>query len=293
MTYTAFYIPAESVAENIISNQDNTQNIENKLTAALKDLSPQIDIKKVSQNLSIQGSTEFIQKYACGALTLLVQGLPITNQTMLDSLFNGYAPALNITAAQTGYNSLIEMKNAAANGNINVSNFIQGLSNGLSTVEESFRNFNYKKYGEEILIELTTYISENYYVKEQDKHSENNQNQAVVSTDIKEPTCYISGKISNNTQSWSSEEAVEKIKSVMQARKRIVLRHGSKIYENALIKKFKYIKKSDDIITVDIEVRLYDEETSAADKRTVNKNLKKDKQINNYTSPINYAGIYA
>ena len=68
----------------------------------------------------MQGKVEFAQRYATGALTKIINGEPITNKTMLDSLFNTYAPAFNATLEQTGYNSIMQMKDAAAHGTINV-----------------------------------------------------------------------------------------------------------------------------------------------------------------------------
>ena len=89
--------------------------------------------------MDIQCGTAFTQRYAAGALSKIINGEAVTNKTMLDSLFNTYAPALNAGLAQSGFNSLVEMRNAvqAGNGNINVPNFIQGFSNGLNTVKDA------------------------------------------------------------------------------------------------------------------------------------------------------------
>ncbi len=92
------------------------------------------DLKTFASNITLEGATDFVQKYGTAALTTIINKQPVTSQTMLDGLFNGFAPALDMTAVQMGYNSVVEMKNAVQAGNINVTNFIHGFDGALSTV---------------------------------------------------------------------------------------------------------------------------------------------------------------
>ena len=86
----AFYLPIEKL-ENEKADYNQVAKTENSLLGAFakshtKNLN--IDTFKFSKYLSLQGQTEFAQRYATGALTKIINGEPITNKTMLDSLFN-------------------------------------------------------------------------------------------------------------------------------------------------------------------------------------------------------------
>ena len=165
-TYAAFYLPPEK-REEAIPDPKETRYIKDTLKAAWKNFKGDVSgtiknyeeyFDEIADNMDIQCGTAFTQRYAAGALSKIINGEAVTNKTMLDSLFNTYAPALNAGLAQSGFNSLVEMRNAvqAGNGNINVPNFIQGFSNGLNTVKDATFREDISKYGEEIPIDVIT-----------------------------------------------------------------------------------------------------------------------------------------
>ena len=178
MTYSAFYIKPEKNAlkqPNAAMTQGIKEQIENAYKKA-KNTLQNFDIKQMAKNINLQNVSAFTQKYGVAALTTIINQRPVTNQMMLDSLFNGIAPALGITAGQMGFNSLMEMKNAAMAGNINVANFMQGLSNGLSIVADTQDGqADYSKYGDEIPIDLTQQFSENHTMETPDRRVQNGQ----------------------------------------------------------------------------------------------------------------------
>ena len=128
MTYAAIYIKKDNKVVNPVDAVQSA-GIKAELSQAFSNAKTSLqnfDLSKMAQNINLQSATEFTQKYAVGALTMIINQRPVTNQMMLDSLFNGLAPALNLTAAQAGFNSMMEMKSAIESGNINVANFMQG-----------------------------------------------------------------------------------------------------------------------------------------------------------------------
>ena len=188
----------------------------------------------------MQGKVEFVQRYATGALTKIINGEPITNKTMLDSLFNTYAPAFNATLEQTGYNSVMQMKDAAAHGTINVSTFLSGFSNGLNAIQEE-RDFLHRsqKYGEEIPIDVVSSFKSEY-ANDVAVHTFDEK------TDIRdyikslgEVVLTIMGHAMNNSaEMWAIGDYINKLHDAMSQKTPVVFRIGKTIYENVIIKKF-------------------------------------------------------
>ena len=128
MTYAAIYIKPDKPKASVLDSVKAT-TIQGQLKQAFNTAKNNIknfDVKSFANNLTLEGATDFTQKYATAGLTKIINGEPITNQSMMDGLFNGYAPAMDMTAVQMGYNSVREMQVAVKNGNINVANFMQG-----------------------------------------------------------------------------------------------------------------------------------------------------------------------
>ena len=239
-TYAAFYLPPEE-KEVKLPDQKNVDRTANSLSGTLKNLSEiksLVDVKEMARNIDLQSTTEFTQRYAVGALTKIINGEPVTNKTMLDSLFNTYAPALNAGLAQTGFNSIVEMKNAAqaGNGQINVANFVQGFSNGLSIVQSATERVNFSKYGEEVPIDV---ISECVYeydriIAKQKIVGKIDLSQYVG--DLDPVTITIKAHVKNeNAELWSVNDFSNKIIDLFMKEESIIFRAGKSIYENCII----------------------------------------------------------
>ena len=160
----SFYIPKEetSVKEvnHTLSNQskglilDALNNQNSKLT---------FDLGTMCDNLTLQGQREFTQRYAVGAITKIINGQPVTNRTMLDSLFNTYAPAFNASLVKSGYNSVAAMKDAALKGTINPASFLGALDSGLAAIQEEADSLSrFDKYGDEIPVDVVELFSIDY-----------------------------------------------------------------------------------------------------------------------------------
>ena len=238
----AFYLPIEKL-ENEKADYNQVAKTENSLLGAfakshIKKLN--IDTFKFSKYLSLQGQTEFAQRYATGALTKIINGEPITNKTMLDSLFNTYAPAFNATLEQTGYNSIVQMKDAAAHGTINVSTFLSGFSNGLSAIQEE-RDFLYRsqKYGEEIPVDLVTKCDINYESVGAEHPHDIGKNFMDYIKDFGPVNIKVSAHVKNETaEAWNINDYSNKLTDAMVKKEPVVFRIGNTIYEDVVITKY-------------------------------------------------------
>lgn len=243
-TYAAFYLPQE-VPDPEQPDEKESQSLFKTLAGAWKNYSSsdnkidEDDLKDMARNMNIQGGTFFAQKYAAGALSKIINGEPVTNKTMLDSLFNMYAPALNAGLAQTGFNSIIEMKNAVQTGNnINVPNFIQGFSNGLSVIQEMSIE-KPSKYGEEVPIDVVTKIDYNYSALMAKQETESTQMAKNVVMPDEYVLISLSGNIKNeNAELWQVSDFTQKIAKTITNPQYITLRVGKSIYENCLFATF-------------------------------------------------------
>ena len=252
-TYAAIYIPKDPVVDAPPAKVEGIDAVKNDLDKNAQDI--KIPTDEFCFNLSLVKCTAFTQRYAMGALTEIINGRPITNQTMLDSLFNTYAPALNLAAAQMGYNSLMEMRTAVSGANINPSNFLQGFSNGLETVLSLNAEEDDFKYGEEIPIDVVesiklTYTSVGAEKATDDKDNSNTNNKVTTvqtqktengdASQYQKALCPISIEVtghiaSENLEIWSMCDFATRIADAQANSKKVCLRIGKTIYENCTI----------------------------------------------------------
>ena len=258
-TYAAFYLPPEE-KEVKQPNQKNVDRIKGSILQSYNKIQNYMsvdDIKTMAKNIDLQSTTEFTQRYAVGALTKIINGEPVTNKTMLDSLFNTYAPALNAGLAQTGFNSLVEMRNAvqAGNGQINVANFVQGFSNGLSTVQNLADSTNYSKYGEEIPIDVVTSCAYTYTTDKAYQAIADLGSLPQYITGLDAVKIKISGHVKNeNAELWGINDFNNKLVDSMMSKTLLYLRVGKSIYENCTIVSYKPTIENIYNISFDMEI---------------------------------------
>ena len=258
-TYAAFYLPPEE-KEVKLPDQKNVDRIKGSLLQSYNNIQNYMsvdDIKTMARNIDLQSTTEFTQRYAVGALTKIINGEPVTNKTMLDSLFNTYAPALNAGLAQTGFNSLVEMRNAvqAGNGQINVANFVQGFSNGLSTVQNLADTNNYSKYGEEIPIDVVTSCAYTYTTDKAYQAIADLGSLPQYITGLDAVKIKISGHVKNeNAELWGINDFNNKLVDSMMSKTLLYLRVGKSIYENCTIVSYKPTIENIYNISFDMEI---------------------------------------
>ena len=238
MTTAAFYIPNDNIVAKKV-NEEASEKSRGMLLSALKNQHTEIqnfDLKKMCDNLTLQGKVEFVQRYATGALTKIINGQPITCKTMLDSLFNTYAPAINASLAKSGYNSVMAMKDAAAHGTINASSFLGAFNSGLIAVEETSKsNTLFEKYGEEIpidVVEKCEYEYKNITAKRKTQENEEEEYIKPIENVIIKLTGHVKNK---NAELWDMNDFSYKLADAMAAQKEIVMRIGKTIYDGVIL----------------------------------------------------------
>ena len=276
-TYAAFYLPQDE-KELPQPNQKNVDRISNSLIGLKQKFSFTFSddkCREMARNFDLQSTTEFTQRYAVGALTKIINGEPVTNKTMLDSLFNTYAPALNASLAQTGFNSLVEMRNAAQAGNINVANFVQGFSNGLSTIQEMSIE-KPSKYEEEIPIDVVNKCVYTYTTTVAEQKIKELGFLPQYIDDLDPVVIKMYGHVKNeNAELWSINDFNNKLVNIMLNKTQIYFRIGKSIYENCTISFYKPTITSIYDIEFEMDLRIdyllnkFSEE-SADNKRIMN-----------------------
>ena len=304
-TYAAFYLPPE-IKEEAIPDPKESRYIKDTLKAAWKNFKGDVSgtirdyedyFDEIGDNMDIQCGTAFTQRYAAGALSKIINGEAVTNKTMLDSLFNTYAPALNAGLAQSGFNSLVEMRNAvqAGNGSINVPNFIQGFSNGLNTVKDATFREDISKYGEEIPIDVITKCVYEYKrtIAQQKIDEKIDLSQYVGNLDP--VTITINANVKNeNAELWNINDFSNKIMDLFMKEESIIFRAGKSIYENCIISS--YIPTITSIYDISFEIKLkYDYSMNLKSQEAdgymiMNPNPTNKKLANKYSEEV-YGGI--
>lgn len=239
MTYAALYIKPDTPKKSPLDSVKAT-TIQGQLKQAFNTAKNNIknfDVKSFANNLTLEGATDFTQKYATAGLTKIINGEPITNQSMMDGLFNGYAPALDMTAVQIGYNSIKEMQVAVKNGNINVANFMQGFSGALSSIVNNKKQAtDYSYLGDEITIDMVVDIDRQNIAETPDRRVQSGQvyNEYIH---ILPKLISFTGKIKDGGK-YSADEYEEILDNVFQSKKPFTFRAGDKVYENYVFTSF-------------------------------------------------------
>lgn len=303
MTYAAIYIKKDNKVANPVDAVQSA-GIRAELTRAFNNARTSLqnfDLGRMARNITLQSATEFIQKYAVGALTMIIDQRPVTNQMMLDCLFNGLAPALNLTVTQAGFNSIMEMKSAIESGNINVANFMQGFANGLDVVTGTMTGSqDYSKYGEEIPIDLTSNITRNYIAKTPDRRVQSEQiyNEYVYNLPL---TLQFSGIVKDGLN-YTADEFADRLEEIMNSKEPFTFRAGEKIFENYVFTSFTPKRETENRVQFVAEIKFIQEgeveyvkvsmpnQSAGARKQTVN--TKKGQNIKNKTTSPKYIGHY-
>ena len=299
MTTAAFYIPNDNIVAKKVDHEASEKS-RGMLLSALKNQHTEIqnfDLKKMCDNLTLQGKVEFVQRYATGALTKIINGEPITNKTMLDSLFNTYAPAINASLAKSGYNSVMAMKDAAAHGTINVSSFLGAFNSGLIAVDETSKsNTLFEKYGEEIPIDVVEKCDYAYALKAPEQKTESDKRTDNIGS-LEQIEITLTGHIKNkNAELWEMNDFSYKLADAMAEKQPVVLRIGKTIYEDIIIKEYKpEITNINEIkFVATLNYSYINRNTSVKDDTTGCKVIsnKTDKIVSNLTSSPQYVGSY-
>lgn len=176
MTYAKLILPYNPTDNEVSVNPKEKQSLKGKLTSSLKKAGSAVKnaVKNPGQTLGTlgkymqQGQDKVLNKFSGIAMAQLMADGKITNKDALDYMFLGALPALNQTYAALGYSGVEQMKEALANGSINVGAFVNGFTKTLKSVTDLKNKVkNIDSFQAKNVIELDiTYSHQEQYLSE-------------------------------------------------------------------------------------------------------------------------------
>ncbi len=294
----AFYIPTEEEKKTTDVDSTASERAQGLISSAINSQRLKISnfsLKNMCDNMTLHGATEFTHRYAVGAITKIIKKEPVTNRTMLDSLFNTYAPVFNATLIKSGYNSVAAMRDAAIEGTINPSNFLAAFDSGLTAFEEEANvKSRYAIYGDEIPIDLVEECSYEYYVDAPEQKTEEGTKIDYL-TQLDTIKIKVIGHVKNkNAEVWDLNDYSYKLADAMSMKKPLLLRIGRTIYDKVYLVKYEPVIKN--IHEIRFMATFHYEyiirNISSEDKKTGCRLIRNelDKKLANYTADTVYIG---
>lgn len=144
MTYAKLILPYNPTDNEVSVNPKDKQSLKGKLSSALKKAGNAVKnaVQNPGQTMSNlgkylqQNEDKILNKFSGIAMAQLMADGKVSNKEALDYLFLGALPALNQTYSALGYSGVQQMKQALANGSINVGQFVNGFSKTLKSVTD-------------------------------------------------------------------------------------------------------------------------------------------------------------
>lgn len=197
MTYASIILPANPKKFDVETPAKSVQSLSGKLTsamqaggAAIKNAiqNPTETMKTLGKYMQ-QSSDKILNKFSGIAVAQLLANGKVTNQEALDYLFLGFAPAMDKVSLALGYSGATQMKDAIANGTINVGSFVNGFCTTLKGVTDFKNELLSKQTTKEenaIEIDVTLNHSEQYQSETPDRRVQDGINYAEVLNNLSE-----------------------------------------------------------------------------------------------------------
>lgn len=176
MTYAKLILPYNPQEYNVTTTPEQKLSLKGKLSSAWSSAKASVKnaIQNPGQTMSNlgkylqQSEDAVLNKFSGIAIAQLLVDGKVTNKQALDYLFLGAFPALNQTYTALGYSGIQQMKEALANGTINVGNFVNGFTKtlkSLTDLKNKVKNIN--AFEEKNIIEIDiTYSHQETYMSE-------------------------------------------------------------------------------------------------------------------------------
>lgn len=139
MTFAKIILPYNYRKNEDKASSKDKQKLKGKLTSALKKggtavkntfQNPTAALNNLSKYmLESDNVNKISNKFSGIALAQLLANGKVENKEALDYLFLGFASAMDKQYISLGYSSITQMKDAIANGTINVGSFLNGFTN--------------------------------------------------------------------------------------------------------------------------------------------------------------------
>ena len=176
MTYAKLILPYNPREYQVTTTPKQKLSLKGKLSSAWNNARSAVKgaIQNPGQTMTNlgkylqQNEDAIVNKFSGIAIAQLLVDGRVTNKQALDYLFLGAFPALNQTYTALGYSGIQQMKQALANGTINVGNFVNGLTKTLKSITDLKNKVkNIDAFEEKNIIEIDiTYSHEESYMSE-------------------------------------------------------------------------------------------------------------------------------
>ena len=176
MTYAKLILPYEPQEYQVTTAPKQKLSLKGKLSSAWNNAKGAVKnaIQNPGQTMTNlgkylqQNEDMVVNKFSGIAIAQLLVDGKVTNKQALDYLFLGAFPALNQTYTALGYSGLNQMKEALANGTINVGNFLNGFHKSLKAITDLKNKVkNIDAFEQKNIIEIDiTYSHEETYMSE-------------------------------------------------------------------------------------------------------------------------------
>lgn len=179
MTYASIILPYDYKKAYLNANPKTKESLKGKLTSAAHSGKNFLEnAGKVYDVLGdyMQTAEETICKFSGIALAQMLANGKVTNQAALDYLFLGFASAMDQQAISMGYSGATQMKDAIANGTINIGSFVSGFSKTLKGITDyriGQKNKNDEKSKYILELDVTLNYNEQYQSESPDRRVEN------------------------------------------------------------------------------------------------------------------------
>lgn len=197
MTYASITLPYNPKQFETEPSPKSKQALKGRVTSALKNAG-----SAVKNGIKNHGQTmETLSKYVAAtkdtitnkfsgiALAQLLANGNVSNKDALNYLFLGFAPAMDQQAIAMGYTGANQMKDAIANGTINVGSFISGFTNTLKGITDLEKQLNSKatlNQNNIIELDITLNHNEEYQSETPDRRVESGVSYAEVLNNLPE-----------------------------------------------------------------------------------------------------------
>lgn len=259
-TYGALILPFDKDEifnkNKVKNNPKSVQDFKGKLRSALNLNNNQNlllgAIKHPTQTFSVLSSYMKDERTQMNGLTILIgskfsgiavaQALingKVTSKEALDYLFMGFAPALGVTGSLLGYSGLNQIKDALAQGTIDVGAFISGFTRtlkGVIDLKDMLARKNQSLPNEVLLLDLTLSHSEQYQSETPDRRVQNGQSLNEYIHNLPE-TIDIQCALQEDKR-YSKAEFRAIIQEIRKRKDLVTLILGNETFDNLMITNF-------------------------------------------------------
>lgn len=178
MTYASIKLPYELKKNKVDFSPKTKESLMGKLKSAAHSGKNFIENSgAVFSTLGeyMQTAEPIVSKFSGIAVAQMLANGKVTNKDALDYLFLGFAPAMDKQAIAMGYSGATQMKDAIANGSINVGSFVSGFSKvlkGITDFNNSQKNKQEQNANNIIELDITLNHNEQYQSESPDRRTE-------------------------------------------------------------------------------------------------------------------------